>query len=275
VATRSGIKVGWIDLRTQQQELQVPGMWTEFQAAVSEWRLSNPGALTRPAVTRGAAPGTSVAPRQRRAAEPPEDLASRRPGAAIAARAAALRPGLGVRVVARAVGHRTPDYAWRVGAVGEQAVGRKLGKLDESWRVLHGVNLGDRGDVDHLLIGPAGVLVLNTKRHPRARVKVGRAAVFVRGHQTSYIAQAHRQAQRVQLALSAATGRVVYAAPVLVFQGHRSLSGWFLHRPGTVQVLPAWALLWWLRLSGRPTLGPVEVDELYALARQPATWANA
>jgi hypothetical protein len=52
------------------------------------------------------------------------------------------------------------------GATGEEQVG---GLLDElaggDWHVIHDASLG-RGNVDHILIGPAGVFTVETKSHP-------------------------------------------------------------------------------------------------------------
>jgi hypothetical protein len=53
---------------------------------------------------------------------------------------------------------------WEVGALGEEATGRQLAKLDSTrWSVIHDVDTG-RGNVDHLVIGPGGVFVLDSKR---------------------------------------------------------------------------------------------------------------
>jgi hypothetical protein len=59
------------------------------------------------------------------------------------------------------------------GASGEEYVGTLLDRLsDEEWRVIHDATLG-RGNVDHILIGPAGVFTVETKSHP-GPVRVGR-----------------------------------------------------------------------------------------------------
>ncbi len=59
------------------------------------------------------------------------------------------------------------------GASGEEQVGALLdGLRDEEWAVIHDASLG-RGNVDHILIGPAGVFTVETKSHP-GPVRVGR-----------------------------------------------------------------------------------------------------
>ncbi len=52
------------------------------------------------------------------------------------------------------------------GASGEEQVGSLLdGLAGAGWHVIHGASLGN-GDVDHLLIGPAGLFAVETKSHP-------------------------------------------------------------------------------------------------------------
>src|SRR5690606_9617851 len=118
------------------------------------------------------------------------------PGHTTAAIAAQLRPRPALRILAWLIGRRTPDRSWRLGAAGERAVGAKLDRLTRrGWHALHGITLGGGGDLDHLLIGPAGVFVLNAKHHPRARVLVTRASVLVRGRQTHHARRSRREAE--------------------------------------------------------------------------------
>ncbi len=122
-------------------------------------------------------------------------------------------------------GSRTPDtrdQAWRIGAAGEIKVGSRLNRLRRhGWHVLHSIPLGLGGDIDHLLIGPAGVFTANTKHHPNARVTVGRSLVFARGYQVTHIGQALREAGRAKNALSSALGRAVTMEPLVIIHGAR------------------------------------------------------
>lgn len=53
---------------------------------------------------------------------------------------------------------------WRQGAFGEQATGKQLKRLEhDGWIVLHDLPRGN-GNVDHVLVGPGGVFVLDSKR---------------------------------------------------------------------------------------------------------------
>jgi hypothetical protein len=130
------------------------------------------------------------------------------------------------------------------------------------------------GDIDHLVIGPAGVFTVNTKHHPRAEIKVGAKVLFVNGHAQPYVSKACREAERVRVALAEALGYRVHVGPLIVVHGHRSLSGWVGGRPQGVVVLPSWAVGWWCRMPGRPVLGPAEVEEIYTVARRSSTWGQ-
>jgi hypothetical protein len=52
---------------------------------------------------------------------------------------------------------------WQDGALGEQRTGKELRALErQGWVVLHDLILG-RGNLDHVLVGPAGVFLLDSK----------------------------------------------------------------------------------------------------------------
>jgi hypothetical protein len=64
--------------------------------------------------------------------------------------------------------------AWRRGARGERATARRLRGLQRAgWTVFHDVALqGSRANLDHLLIGPGGVFVIDSKYY-RGRIRIG------------------------------------------------------------------------------------------------------
>jgi hypothetical protein len=57
--------------------------------------------------------------------------------------------------------------AWRRGAAGERRTARLLGPLEgQGWVVLHDLAVpGSRANVDHLVIGPGGVFVVDSKQY--------------------------------------------------------------------------------------------------------------
>jgi hypothetical protein len=75
---------------------------------------------------------------------------------------AALATGWGLRF------RPSPDArAWRRGAVGERRTARLLAGLERhGWAVLHDLAVaGSRANLDHLVIGPAGVFVIDSKQY--------------------------------------------------------------------------------------------------------------
>jgi hypothetical protein len=128
------------------------------------------------------------------------------------------------------------------GATGEEQVGGLLDALEgDGWRVIHDASLG-RGNMDHILIGPAGVFTVETKSHP-GPIKVAR----VHGATLS-------QAQAQRKAIERVTGERV--EPLIVFS--RAWVDKPLARRKGVRVTPARMLAGYL--ERRPvTLAPEQV----------------
>src|SRR5438552_1316348 len=111
------------------------------------------------------------------------------------------------------------------GASAEEQVGGLLDQL-AGWRVIHDASMG-RGNVDHILIGPAGVFTVETKSRPDpVRVSAVHGATL-------------RQAHAQRRAVEAITGLKV--EPLLVFS--RAWVDRPLARRKGVRVLPARMLL--------------------------------
>jgi hypothetical protein len=78
----------------------------------------------------------------------------------------------------------SPDaIAWRRGAAGERRTARLLAALEcQGWAVLHDLALpGSQANLDHLVIGPGGVFVIDSKQYrgrlqldPSGRLRHGR-----------------------------------------------------------------------------------------------------
>lgn len=62
---------------------------------------------------------------------------------------------------------------WDRGATGEETVGRAIEAMHaQGWRAIHDVCFG-KSNIDHVLIGPAGIFTVETKSH-RGRIPVER-----------------------------------------------------------------------------------------------------
>jgi hypothetical protein len=100
-------------------------------------------------------------------------------GGGLLGRQLAPRLGLVAALAAAAAGwglrfRLSPDaVAWRRGAVGERRTARLLDPLERhGWAVLHDLAVpGSRANVDHLVIGPGGVFVIDSKRY-RGRLQL-------------------------------------------------------------------------------------------------------
>jgi hypothetical protein len=81
---------------------------------------------------------------------------------------AAVAAGCGLRF------RPSPDaIAWRRGAAGERRTARLLAPLErQGWAVLHDLAVpGSRANIDHLVIGPGGVFVIDSKQY-RGRLQL-------------------------------------------------------------------------------------------------------
>lgn len=196
-------------------------------------------------------------------------LITRKAGGSAKEQAKQLRDAHPVRArMARLLKVHTDERAYRVGAVGEETVGARLAKLDPlRWLVLHDIVLNNKGtNLDHLVIGPAGVYSLNTKHHPKAKVVVTERSFRVNGYRQGYVPAALHEAAKITRLLEAAVGFPVYVQPVIVLMGaeldvraappdidvirRRDLPRWFLRLPGVLQESQAKALM---RAAGRPS----------------------
>ncbi|WP_062316112.1 nuclease-related domain-containing protein [Demequina maris] len=88
--------------------------------------------------------------------------------------------------------------AFAKGAEGEEIVGALLASLPaDEWHVLHSIPLDSIGDVDHLVIGPPGLVVINTKNHAGLRVMVEADILRVDGVERDHLVQIGRQSRVV------------------------------------------------------------------------------
>ena len=135
---------------------------------------------------------------------------------------------------------------WGRGAAGEELVGEALDGLREGgWFALHDVQL-DHGNIDHVLVGPAGIFTIETKSH-RGRLRAG--AIDSRT-----LKQAYAQAKSVERVTGLRT------VPLLVFSSAYLMPA-VTERDGVV-ILPSRMLVNHLRKRGG-TIPAERVDDVY------------
>lgn len=161
--------------------------------------------------------------------------------------------------------------SWLRGAEGEEIVAQVLSALPSDWVVLHDVSVGVHGaNIDHVVIGPAGVFTVNTKHYKGARVEARAFGLMVRGGFVDHPMKASVEAERASGLLGYALGSPVEVQPMLVYVNARSVTvkpDWIgplvcterdvvqtlLSQPAVA--MPSWAL-----------------EGLVAVATRPATW---
>ncbi|MER6781057.1 MULTISPECIES: nuclease-related domain-containing protein [unclassified Streptomyces] len=204
---------------------------------------------------------------------PGEDLARNRPGAGILGLLAAQGESTAQRWRAKLLRQSSDWDSWYTGLAGERRVGRELKRLSPlGWRILHGVEKSNGGDIDHLAIGPGGVFSINTKTHRGASVWVGDAMAKVNGGPPQpYAAASRAEADYVRRVLGRYCDFDVPVEPVLVFVGAASL-----HRAATqytVRIYQEREVAALGPLTGK--LSPQQVESVYEVARRRRIWLRA
>ena len=149
-----------------------------------------------------------------------------------------------------------PDR-WRRGAAGEVATAVLLTRLPRRFVVLHDRRVpGSRANIDHLVIGPTGVWVVDSKVY-RARLRIRRGAVWA-GEYRVPTTPAAWEAERLARLLGVAARAVVAVHADGLRRRGKVIDG--------VRVIPAQRLCRRLR-RGRPTLTSAAVAALAKEAR--------
>jgi hypothetical protein len=138
-------------------------------------------------------------------------------------------------------GRRQTTEAWRVGAEGEERTARQLDRLErDGYRILHDGRMpGRQSNIDHIVIGPTGVLTIETKNYG-GKVRLSRrfldretVAMHNGRRLDGVVDQARAQAEVVaRIVHDAVPEREVRVQPVVAVQRAQVEYGWFV-RPTT------------------------------------------
>jgi hypothetical protein len=213
-------------------------------------------------VTVGPPPAPTPAELDRLTLHPDDDLAPNRPGEALYADLDAAPVSTPARFLRR--------DARQEALSAQRLVGEALDALDPAgWRVLHAVPLPGAASIDHLAIGPAGVLAVRTLPARKRRVRIADPMVRLgRAAPAPHLRWARRAAERASLALA------LTVAPALVVTGATRLET-LSSSPDSldVRIFKDDALGMLGRLGG--VLKPADVEAVYARARDRNTWIRA
>ena len=196
-------------------------------------------------------------------------LVGRRAGGSAADRSEDLRRAAPVKtMLARLLRVHTDERAWRRGAAGERVTAWWLGRLPDGWHLFNDVPVGQRGaNIDHVVIGPAGVFTINAK-NLTGKVWVSPTEVRHNGHRTDFLRKSVYEATRASKLLSAATETNVDVQPVLAILA----DDWtIVGRPADVFVGPPRGVKDRLRRL-EPTLSTRDVTLIASAAAKPGTW---
>ncbi len=155
--------------------------------------------------------------------------------------------------------------------LGEVEVGEALDRLGPGWIVVHAIPQAEgAADIDHLVVGPPGVVLVSTRTHRGLDVWASARTLMVGGVRQSAIRDMEFEMGHAERVLGIAVGRTVLVSGVLAVVAASSVTVVERHRD--VAVLPASALVAWLR--GAPVrLGAREVAEVGVIAARAGTWS--
>ncbi|MCU1506159.1 MAG: hypothetical protein QOG18_397 [Microbacteriaceae bacterium] len=175
---------------------------------------------------------------------------------------------------------------WFSDALGEITVGALLSRLGPEWVVLHTLpsaelfvadsgrradqaGTGEINDIDHLVIGPAGVFTINTRNHAGQDIWVEGRTVIVAGNPFPHIRDSEHGVGRAERLLADVRGDTTVVRGVLVIIEPRTLA--IRDMPRDLQVLASADLLDWL--ADQPVvLAPDEARRIADAAKKAGTW---
>ncbi|MFD7233105.1 nuclease-related domain-containing protein [Streptomyces sp. NPDC059881] len=244
VSLPGGRCVAWYDRDANRVSLALAELREEALAALAPYLTGE--------VSVGPPPVPTADDLARLSLHPDEDLAPNRPGEAL--HLALDRSGR----------RRDPR---RAELAAHELLGGELERLEDAgWRVLHAVPLPGDARIDHLLVGPAGVLALRTLAARGRRVRItGESAAAGRDRPVPELRLARRGAERASFALATAV------RPVLAVVGAARLVA--EPAPPDVRVLAEGDVAGLARLGG--VLKPSDIESLYGRARNRRTWLRA
>jgi len=200
-----------------------------------------------------------------------ERIVGRTAGASARRMATSLRADAPMRsMLDRVLAKTTAERAWRMGARGERFSGWLLDRLPQGWHVFHDIPVGERGaNIDHLVIGPAGVFTVNTK-NLRGKIWLAPRTLLVNGRKRDYLPKAVREAGRASRLLGEALRRPIAVTPVLSIIADE----WTIKDEPTDVIVATPRGVKRLLLDRRGTLSPREVNEIAEAAAEPQTWRD-
>jgi len=278
VETSSGEDVGWLDVVSGHRQMRLAEYAEEFDQAVRDFLAAKSRAAqpTARLPTQRAGAAGQTGPRAHGSDEAKwDDLAANVAGATLRAKAADFATRMSTAADSQSWHSlATEQRDWTMGAQGEEYVGTRLPELGpHGWRWIHSIPLGTRGaDIDHLLVGPGGVIALNTKNLVEKIIRIYQYKIYIDGASSNYLIAARKDAKKAAEILSQACGFEIQVMPALVFLTGPTLPTiTTLDDPGDLLVMNYVDLT--PKIAGLPVELPVgRRDAIFAHARRSTTW---
>lgn len=162
--------------------------------------------------------------------------------------------------------------SWSAGGLGEMMTAKVLEQLGPDWYITHDFRIGGASaNLDHVVVGPPGVFVLNSKYHGSKPVTVGGDVVLVGSRSVKHVPAGAWEAADASRRLTRAYDAPVLAVSLIVVIADRFRVSAHPNVP-TVRVAHISRLVDFLeRLPS--VLDPCTARCLVACVREPATWA--
>jgi len=265
VNTADGDQVGWIDLDTGERSLVMPGLASEFEAALQSHDGDEDDYQPRRGVIASAAHARTGAYSVRRFEPTPIDPSS--PALEADPEPTPERPEFS--------GKRAYS-GWELGAAGEHMVAEELDELvalDPRWAYINSIPVGTQGsDIDHLVVGPGGVFTINARHHHGGRMWVDGDALMVDDVWQHDVPDSRLHAERAGKLLSATAQTAITARALIVPVGVAELT--VNGQPIDVQVVEASGLVDFL-ISRPAVLDAYTIALVLTCARLSSTWRPA
>jgi hypothetical protein len=159
---------------------------------------------------------------------------------------------------------------WYLGAIGEMRIAAELAKLGRGWYVLHAVPVGAGAtDIDHVVIGPAGVFTINTKHHAGQRIWIAGRKFMVAGKFYPHIPRAEAEAAGASERLSRHLGTSIPVTAAVAIVAAKEIE--VKELPRTVLLASDRSLVRKLR-KRKSVWAPAQVDRVAVVAAAPQVW---
>jgi len=226
--------------------------WTAIAAFL---RRTWPGAIALPAIAGGAFVPLSLALKGSARAVPVT---------------VGVVSGLWIYVLLAVV--RTGAGPELMGASAESSTGEELRALArDGWRLVNGLQLTGPWDIDHVAVGPGGVLALESKWSGSPWPLNGHGPRFMEAAMANAATQACRNANDVAEVLSEAVpGLPVTPVVVLWHGGRRYGTGWTQWRDKRTVLVHGHSFGEWLRTLPKEGLTGAQIDELWSMLERRA-----